>query len=176
MTSEQLLCWSAPIDLAEAYEIDSITSEFFYNCSEQWFGSVCQYKFPFDPKLSFTDIVDATHRVRQSQENFNASGTCYPFINTCNDELWPLCLHWREVCDAKIDCSNGEDEHLCQQLDVNTCKDDEYRCHYGGQCITRQFVDENPESVDWLDGSDEASLHPTPLGSAGLSCHDMINF
>jgi hypothetical protein len=32
--------------------------------------------------------------------------------------MWPLCLDWREICDGKNDCSNGEDEELCDQLEM----------------------------------------------------------
>jgi hypothetical protein len=52
-------------------------------------------------------------------------GTCYRFLNGCNHGLWPLCLDWREICDGKIDCLNGEDQEWCDQLEVN-----KYRCHY----------------------------------------------
>ncbi len=49
---EQLLLWSAPIDLAEQYQdylnqplISSVSSEIFLNCTKPWFGFRCQYSF-----------------------------------------------------------------------------------------------------------------------------------
>ncbi|CAF3131399.1 unnamed protein product [Rotaria sp. Silwood2] len=41
VTSEQLLKWSALIDLAERYETNNQSSELFYNCSSPWFGLKC---------------------------------------------------------------------------------------------------------------------------------------
>ncbi|CAF4446983.1 unnamed protein product, partial [Rotaria magnacalcarata] len=98
-------------DLAERYEIDSTTSEIFYNCSPPWFGSMCQYKFFHNFFSSFGDIVGTTFKIRDDRNFSMTSGTCYRFVANCNRELWPLCLDWREICDGKIDCRNGEDEH-----------------------------------------------------------------
>ncbi|CAF3293561.1 unnamed protein product [Rotaria sp. Silwood2] len=41
VTSEQLLKWSALVDLAERYETNNQSSELFYNCSSPWFGLKC---------------------------------------------------------------------------------------------------------------------------------------
>ncbi|CAF2931702.1 unnamed protein product [Rotaria sp. Silwood2] len=155
VTSEQLLMWSAPIDIAERYEINSTTSEAFYNCSPPWFGSVCQYKFPYDFFSTFSDIVNATFTSRLPNAGNVTNGTCYRFLANCNHSLWPLCLDWREICDGKADCKDASDEQWCEQLEMSQCTDDEYRCHYGGQCIPRTFHRDNPYSVDCLDGSDE---------------------
>ncbi|CAF1678583.1 unnamed protein product, partial [Adineta ricciae] len=135
VTSEQLLAWFAPIDIVEKYEKNDITSNFFYNCSSPWFGSFCQYKFPHDPSLSFTKIVQHTLGEQSSAVKNETIGTCYRFVNGCNSELWPMCLDWRQICNGLIDCDNGEDEQWCDQLEITKCNKNEYRCHYGGQCI-----------------------------------------
>ncbi|CAF4444442.1 unnamed protein product, partial [Adineta steineri] len=82
--------------------------------------------------------------------------TCYGLLTTCNRGLWPLCLDWREICDGKFDCINGEDEYMCDQLETTECNSNEYRCHYGGQCISLVFLKDGRVSIDCLDGSDEA--------------------
>jgi hypothetical protein len=48
-----------------------------------------------------------------------SSGICYRFLSGCNNELWPMCLNWCEICDGKIDCLNGKDEEWCDQLEMN---------------------------------------------------------
>jgi hypothetical protein len=37
---------------------------------------------------------------------------------------------------------------------MNECNDNEYRCHYGGQCIPLSFLRDNRLSIDCLDDSD----------------------
>ncbi|CAF1140302.1 unnamed protein product [Adineta ricciae] len=76
------------------------------------------------------------------------TGVCYGFIESCNNESWPSCLDWREICDEKVDCLDGE------ELEWNECNENEYRCH-NGQCIPMEFAWESLSSVDCLDGSDE---------------------
>ncbi|CAF4339923.1 unnamed protein product [Rotaria sp. Silwood2] len=155
VTSDQLLEWFAPIDVAESYEINKNSTGVFYNCTSPWFGSMCQYKFVYDLSLSFNDIIDVTFS-NGNNINYNiTSGTCYRFLTDCNNGLWPLCFDWREICDGKIDCLNGTDEQWCDQLEITQCNDNEYRCHYGGQCIPLTFARDSRISIDCLDGSDE---------------------
>ncbi|CAF4482795.1 unnamed protein product, partial [Didymodactylos carnosus] len=66
-----------------------------------------------------------------------------------------MCLDWREICDGNFDCMNGEDEQLCQLLEINECSDTEFRCHYSGECIPSTFVGDGKASKDCLDGTDE---------------------
>ncbi|CAF4618826.1 unnamed protein product, partial [Rotaria sp. Silwood2] len=54
-----------------------------------------------------------------------------------------------------MDCISGEDEQWCDQLEMTKCSDNEYRCHYGGQCISLNFYKDSRLSIDCLDGSDE---------------------
>ena len=86
------------------------TTDVFYNCSSPWFGSMCQYKFNYDLSMSFSDIVDSTISEKTIKTLNFTTGTCYRFLDDCNQGLWPLCFDWREVCDGKIDCLNGSDE------------------------------------------------------------------
>ncbi len=50
--TQDLLSWSAPVDLVERYQtylntlnVSLIKNEPFYNCSLSWFGPSCQYTF-----------------------------------------------------------------------------------------------------------------------------------
>jgi len=156
ITSEQLFEWFTPIDLAEKYEMNNSNFDVFHNCSLPWFGSMCQYHFPYDSSLSFGEIVEIHFANYSSIIHNIRNGTCYPFLNSCNDVLWPLCIDWREICVEKIDCISGEDEEWCEELEMTKCNDnDEYRCHYGGQYIPLTFAKDSRVSIDCLDGSDE---------------------
>jgi hypothetical protein len=158
ITSEELLQWFAPIDVAEKYEMNFNDSDLFHNCSSPWFGSRCQYKLNYHSSLSFGDIVDINFSNQKGILTNYTGGTCYRFLTDCDRGLWPLCLDWREICDGKIDCFNGEDEEWCNQLEMNGCNNNEYRCHYGGQCIPLSFLKDNRLSIDCLDGSDEIEI------------------
>ncbi|CAF1647757.1 unnamed protein product, partial [Adineta ricciae] len=60
-----------------------------------------------------------------------------------------------QICNGLIDCDNGEDEQWCDQLEITKCNKNEYRCHYGGQCIPLEFNRDSHLNIDCLDGSDE---------------------
>ncbi|CAF1195873.1 unnamed protein product [Adineta ricciae] len=165
ITSEELLQWFSPIDIAENYERFINESDVFHNCSIPWFGSMCEYKFVFDEKLSFETIIDMTRAKQYEIERNISHGTCYQFLTNCSGRSWPLCLHWSDICDGKFDCLDGADEEFCDRLEMTKCNENEYRCHYGGQCIPRSFLKDNRFSIDCLDGSDEGEyvLLNTPL-------------
>ncbi|CAF1199732.1 unnamed protein product [Adineta ricciae] len=64
-----------------------------------------------------------------------------------------ICLDWREICDGKIDCSNGLDEYHCYNLEKNECNpDSEYR-YSNGQCIDKILY--RNHYYDCMDDSDE---------------------
>ncbi|CAF4349169.1 unnamed protein product, partial [Rotaria sordida] len=94
---------------------------------------MCQYRFQHELLLPFGDIVEATFSDYIDIISNVTTGTCYQFLDSCNQEIWPRCLDWREICDGKMDCISGEDEQWCDQLEMIKCTDSEYRCHYGGQ-------------------------------------------
>jgi hypothetical protein len=183
ITSEQLLEWFSPIDVAEKYQMNRNDSDVFHNCSSPWFGSMCQYKLDYHLSLSFGDIVNDT---LSNQVNilFNVtSGTCYRFLTNCNREFWPLCLDWSEICDGKMNCLNGEDEEGCDQLEMTECNSNEYRCHYGGQCIPLSFLKDSRDSIDCLDGSDETDyflirssslMNPSCMKLSTFQCQERI--
>ncbi|CAF2898433.1 unnamed protein product [Rotaria sp. Silwood2] len=155
ITSEQLLEWFAPIDVAEKYEMNNDSVDIFHKCASPWFGSMCQYKLQYDLSLSFGDIVQATFSHYLKIVANVTTGTCYRFLESCHRDSWPQCLDWREICDGKMDCISGEDEQWCDQLEMTKCSDNEYRCHYGDQCIPLNFYKDSRFSIDCLDGSDE---------------------
>ena len=176
VTSEQLLAWLAPIDVAERYEMNVNHFDVFYRCSSPWFGSTCQYKLDNGTLTSFRDIVQATFKDYSYILRNNSNGTCYRFLAGCNDQAWPFCLDWREICDGKVDCANGEDERWCDQLQWTTCADDEYRCHFGGQCISNKFFKDSRLSVDCLDGSDENEFSMPYSVLLNAPCTDVSTF
>jgi hypothetical protein len=54
-----------------------------------------------------------------------------------------------------IDClDDGFDEEHCWELEINQCKDNEYRCT-NGQCIPQSFYQDGSNSPDCMDSSDE---------------------
>ncbi|CAF3711613.1 unnamed protein product [Rotaria socialis] len=80
-------------------------------------------------------------------------------ILQCNRGSSPACLDWSEICNGQIDCADREiDEEHCWQLELNECKDDEYRCT-NGQSISRSFVRDYTRTSDCIDGSDEVRIN-----------------
>ncbi|CAF4950190.1 unnamed protein product, partial [Rotaria sp. Silwood1] len=151
VTSDQLLEWFAPIDVAEKYEMNGNSrTNVFYNCSSSWFGSMCQYKFVYNLSLSFNDIIDITLSNEKSIRYNFTSGTCYRFLT--DYEQW------------------------CDQLELTKCNDNEYRCHYGGQCIPLTFARDSRFSIDCLDGSDEQDYFMAETPSINAPCSLVTTF
>ncbi|CAF4229320.1 unnamed protein product, partial [Adineta steineri] len=55
VTSHEILMWSSSIDLAEQYEYYlgqliqfNLSNKKFFNCTQPWFGSRCQYALNFN--------------------------------------------------------------------------------------------------------------------------------
>ncbi len=161
ITAQQLLLWSAPIEAAERYQFylnqgNSSLDEYFYNCSEPWFGPQCQYSFEFDKGMSFDQIIYASfHERRKYSESSNMmiKVPCYVLLK-CNRNGQPWCLDWREVCNGNVDCfDEGLDEEFCFDMEINECKENEYRCH-NGLCISEELWEDNGDP-ECLDRSDE---------------------
>ncbi len=160
VTSEQMLTWpSVSIDLIERYQAYlnnpsvSSGSQIFYNCSSSYFGDFCQYTF--DLNHNFSDIVRMTF-LEKSQINDSleaATHTCYVHL-PCDRGPAPSCLDYREVCDGKIDCKDGQDEEFCFELETNKCKKNEYQCH-NGLCIPDSFFQDDRLNPECSDRSDE---------------------
>ncbi|CAF1325493.1 unnamed protein product, partial [Adineta ricciae] len=160
ITTIDLLSWSASIDLVELYDeylgVSSNVSlrlENFYNCSVPWFGRFCQYTFNISLPLNI--IVNKTFTDKRFTNN--SAITCYLHLD-CDRGPAPACLDWREICDRKVDClGNDADEMNCFELEINECKENEYRCH-NGMCIPEEFLNEGYYYSDCIDGTDENIL------------------
>ena len=196
ITGKELYLWSTSIDVVEDYEVylksaiktSGGSQSVFYNCSLGWFGRTCQYTFI---KLlsfvrpTFDDFVTQVFNVKQTATDPSAGDpsnsfredpsshtiySCYTHIN-CERDLPEICLDWREICDGKVDCINGgQDEMFCAELEINDCAENEYRCHYGGQCILEEMFDDDEFNADCLDGTDE------PKAPFDLSCVGDLSF
>ncbi len=79
---------------------------------------------------------------------YNPTNFTYYTHLKCNRGPFPSCLDWSEICDGKVDCLDGNfDEEHCWQLEINQCKENEYRC-LNGQCIPQSFFRDNPYIPD----------------------------
>ncbi|CAF1341018.1 unnamed protein product [Adineta ricciae] len=168
ITPEQLLSWSIPkiiIDDYQRYLMNSETvslNNYFYNCTFPQFGFRCQYSFEsrYKQGMSFNDIVNATFQSKQSYSE-SQEGTmmraplpCYVLIE-CHRNGIEWCLDWREICDGIVDCfDESSDEEYCFLMEINECKEDEYRCH-NGICIAEDLWNDGEGEADCLDRSDE---------------------
>ncbi|CAF3806328.1 unnamed protein product [Rotaria sp. Silwood1] len=165
ITSQQLYLWSAPIDLVELYQFylnqlptsndKSLETQHFYNCTLPRFGPMCQFEIDYKPHLDSTlyDIILRQSRAPQHSE----IPVCYAYLQ-CNRGPYPACLRWQEICDGRLDCTDGRfDEEHCWQLEINQCNDDEFRCA-NGQCIPKSFYRDDPYTYDCLDTSDEVQF------------------
>ncbi|CAF1360066.1 unnamed protein product [Adineta steineri] len=165
ITSQQLYLWSAPIDVIEQYQLylneRLSTGEFqyFYNCTLPRFGPQCQYSLDIyqSYNLSLNEMISDFYQQEYDPINL----TCYIHLE-CNRGSKSACLDWSEICDGTVDCLNdGIDEKNCWQLEINQCEENEYRCH-NGQCISRIFHHDNPNTYECLDRSDENQDTTTP--------------
>ncbi|CAF3802137.1 unnamed protein product [Rotaria sordida] len=162
ITSQQLLSWSIAIDVAERYQFylnepKFLLNEHVYNCTEPWFGLRCQYSFEFGESMFFNQIVKDEFLGRKpysESSDIMVQMPCYIFLKCHrNGQFW--CLDWREVCDGNVDCyDEGLDEESCFDMELNECKEDEYRCH-NGLCISNDLWEEGKGDADCLDRSDE---------------------
>ncbi|CAF0794838.1 unnamed protein product [Adineta steineri] len=189
ITSNDLLQWSISIDIIEQYSIYLINNDtefdelIFNNCSSLWFGSNCQYTFNLSMSIeSFGDFVELSFKARKQYEENILIHTCYPHLSGCYRGPEPMCLDWREICDGKIDCIGdnlGIDEEYCNELEMNECKEDEYRCHNGAQCIPFEFFRDGRSSKDCLDGTDETEgffVWGTFVSERAFECIDLMIF
>jgi hypothetical protein len=186
ITSQQLYLWSAPIDLIERYQVylnqlstsndPSWATERFYNCTLPRFGPICQYEFVYHHPhhSSLYEIIQNFYRTYEyNPSNF----TCYEHLQ-CNRGPSPICLDWTEICNGRVDCLDGGlDEEHCWELEMNECKENEYRCT-NGQCIPKSFYLDDAYAPDCLDGFDEGLRDYIQQGWCGgneplLICEDM---
>ncbi|CAF2667080.1 unnamed protein product [Rotaria sp. Silwood2] len=168
-TSQELLLWSVSISVTEQYQLylnepKLSLNMYFYNCTEPWFGLLCQYSFEFDEQMSFDKIVNTTFHGRTSyikSSDITVQVPCYALLKYHrNGQVW--CLDWCEVCDGILDCfDEGIDEESCFDMEINECEDNEYRCH-NGLCISDKLWQEGEGDADCLDRSDELQFVSYP--------------
>lgn len=165
VTSDLLLEWSSSMTVAENYQIylnglnENLSEEIVYNCSNLWFGRRCQYSFLTKKLYSFSEIVKATI-IKYPAYGFLQAQiyTCYTLLS-CKRGASPACLDWREICNGRVDCLDGnQDEQNCFELELNECEEDEFRCRNGMQCIPRSYLGDDYDSSDCLDRSDELDV------------------
>lgn len=158
ITSEDLYRWSAPLDIVENYQLywnfhdTSLAEMEFFNCTEEWFGSKCQYSFDLDYS-SFSSLDKIIDEFYLTDRDKQLGQTCYDHLK-CDLGFTSLCIQWTDVCDGVVRCINGTDEKDCWKLEINECNKEEFRCR-NGQCIPWSFHDEKSKSFECLDGSDE---------------------
>ena len=156
ITTQQLLSWSAPIDLVEQYQfyldelnpsLSLFSNELFYNCTKPWFGLHCQYSFESNEEMLIDEIVENEFSRRASYSESSDTLTklpCYVHLQ-CDRGGSLLCLDWREICDGRIDCLDGGlDEAFCFDMEINECAENEYRCH-NGLCIPEEYWEDGFE-------------------------------
>ena len=159
IVSNDLQQWNAHVDILDVYEFylqtDDIVSAMhrFCNCSDQFrFGRHCQYTFDFKQR-SF-DAVLETHFlnlqriVHTATISIDVITACYRRSASCHGG----CLDWSQICNGINDCNDSSDEILCELLEFNECRDDEYRCR-SGHCIPLSFAFDT--IADCADATDE---------------------
>ena len=166
ITSQQLYLYAAPMDVVEDYqdylnqistskELPSLSSRLFYNCTLPWFGPLCQYTFDGYESypLPLNDIVYHFYLNVYTPTTL----TCYTHLQ-CSHSSRSGCLDWSDICNGEIDCMNdGIDEEHCWQIQMNECKDNEFRCD-SGECISKLFFKDDPHQVECIDQSDELKI------------------
>ncbi|CAF1516605.1 unnamed protein product [Adineta ricciae] len=182
ITSQDLLQWSATVDLAERYQIylerkkDFASFEdeqyLFYNCSWPWFGPLCQFSFGLFSDGAFGIFVRSIFTSRELIVN-GSMIACYSHLKC---ETLFTCLDWRDICDGEMDCLDGTDESGCWPLEMNECSSDEFRCH-NGQCISAVFLADEPVNADCLDRSDEplnTDFSETCFNNPSFACEERM--
>jgi hypothetical protein len=107
-----------------------LAKQVFYNCTTPRFDPMCEYQlhyhYPYHSSL-YEIIRDfyGTHAYNPT------TLTCYTHLK-CNRGSSTICLVWTEICDGEINCiDGGSNEEHCWQLEINQCKDNEFRYKNG---------------------------------------------
>ncbi len=159
VTVTDLYTWNAPVDTINDYQMFlqnrlPVHDGVYCNCTDQrWFGANCEYTFVSAGASSqFGDILHTRFISRKSilgEISFlQPNTTCYQEL-ACDSII---CLDWRDICNEVWECTNGEDEVDCVEIDIRGCRNEEFRCR-NGMCIDRNFLFDGFH--DCADGSDE---------------------
>ncbi|CAF2152895.1 unnamed protein product [Rotaria magnacalcarata] len=97
---KDLMAWSVSIDIVERFEMylavnntEQWSSDVFYNCSEPFFGTYCQYSFTssFDSFYDYVEFSFSMHSEYNSPMKSLTDNTCYQHL-TCNRSAQSFCL------------------------------------------------------------------------------------
>ena len=172
--ADELLQWGIPIDIADIYVTflsdplynDSI--QYICNCStSNTFGRYCEYSFEKGIN-TIEDLINSTIQEKTQYYPKDRLLTCYDLEN--NTER---CLDYRDICDGEFDTINGEDELYCDQIEINLCDDNQFRCR-NGLCIDRQFLFDG--QGDCTDFTDEQSLLMIKKHNNFENCYEQASF
>jgi hypothetical protein len=144
-----LFNWSIPLDVCDDYgrflRVGLSRETYICNCTKNTFGRYCEYSWNQE---TIDDMIWSTAKSKSSTYPEDRLLPCYELL----DEKDEKCLDYRDICDGEWDLKNGKDETYCDQLEMNECELNEFRCR-NGFCIDHQFFFDG--EADCLDLSDE---------------------
>ena len=171
---DELFRWNIPLDVIDQYGAflsnvsDDPNGEFICNCSSfNTFGRFCEYAFG-EGVHTIEDLIDFSIKEKNSYYPKERLLSCYDLQGNTD-----RCLDYRDVCDGELDTINGEDELYCDEIEMNMCQTNEFRCR-NGFCIDRQFLfDGQGDCPDW---SDEQSILIFKKHSDFQTCYERASF
>lgn len=169
VSTNDLLQWHIPLDVADLYDYNNNDDmQFICNCSStKIFGRYCEYAFE-EGIYTIDDLIDSSIREKKMYYPKERLLPCYE-LETNNER----CLDYRDICDGECDTISGDDELYCDQIEMNTCEMNQFRCR-NGLCIDREFLFDG--QGDCTDLSDEQSLLIIRKYNNFQTCYEQANF